>query len=110
MNILNTIYNSLFQRFTKAFPFTYMICLCLLFRLYYNCPVVATGGKGNLHGPYDNLALYPDLDAVEEWRKPGADIREWWKDMPDCLGKSADIGDLIDFFCRKRKNAYICQK
>lgn len=83
---------------------------CLLFRLYYKCPVVATGGKGNLHGPYDNLALYPDLDAVEEWRKSGAEVREWWKDLPEELGKTADIGDLIDFFCNKRKNAYICQK
>lgn len=76
---------------------------CLLFRLYYNCPVIATGGKGNLRGNLDNLALYPDIDASDEWRKSGAEVREWWIGYENVLDSNADIGDLIDFLCRNKK-------
>jgi len=59
---------------------------------------VACGGKSNLRGISARFRLYPDLDAVEDWRKSGARIAEWWKDWrltEDERPENADLGDKI---------------
>lgn len=69
---------------------------CLLGALYYGGIWISCGGKGNLRDVDENMILYSDLDAVDEWLQKGGILAEWWLDE-DCkgLGENADIGDLI---------------
>lgn len=69
---------------------------CLLGALYYGGIWISCGGKGNLRDVDENMILYSDLDAVDEWSQKGGTLAEWWLDE-DCegLGENADIGDLI---------------
>lgn len=69
---------------------------CLLGTLYYGGIWISCGGKGNLRDVDENMILYSDLDAVDEWSQKGGTLAEWWLDS-DCEGldENADIGDLI---------------
>lgn len=66
----------------------------LLCSLYYpNRIFVATGGKNNLRDVDDRAVLFPDIDAIEEWRAKGR-VCEWWTGWDACEAHS-DIGDMI---------------
>lgn len=54
---------------------------------------LATGGKTQLKGGDTRACLYPDMDAICEWREKG-NVIEWWEGE-DELGDHDDIGDLI---------------
>lgn len=67
---------------------------------------VATGGKSNLRDVDENMILWPDLDAVEDWSTiNGARIKEWWSDCDFELGSHDDYGDVI--VREKLKNVYM---
>ena len=55
---------------------------------------VATGGKGNVSLAGEGMVLYPDMDAVEEWKRRGLEVREWWTGW-DHAGKNADVADMV---------------
>lgn len=65
----------------------------LLYWLYYDRPVMATGGKNMLREFDPRLTLYPDMDAREEWEQRG-DVCEWWRSFEGVCGHD-DIGDAI---------------
>jgi hypothetical protein len=65
----------------------------LLLALETGWTVLATGGKNALKKVDADVELYPDMDAIEEWKKKGK-VAEWWKDW-DEVGEKSDIGDLI---------------
>lgn len=65
----------------------------LMFRLYYNRPVIATGGKNNLGNDCSKMVLVPDMDARDAWSEKG-EVWEWWKHF-EGLGDHADICDGI---------------
>lgn len=65
----------------------------LLFALYYDKPVMATGGKNALNEVDDRLILLPDMDARAEWDERGT-VWPWWEHFEGC-GDHDDIGDAI---------------
>lgn len=68
---------------------------CLLCALEYpDKTFVAVGGKNNISlvGGLD-CELYPDMDAIKEWRITELPIVEWWDENEE--GTTDDIGDLI---------------
>ena len=56
----------------------------------------ATGGKTNIRLVSDikdkHVRLFPDMDAVDEWKQYG-EVVEWWKGRD--VGEHSDIGDMI---------------
>lgn len=60
---------------------------------------LATGGKTQLRDSDARACLYPDMDAICEWRDKG-NVIEWWEGE-EGLGDHDDIGDLM---VRKIKN------
>ncbi len=72
---------------------------------------VATGGKGNLksllsdiHGKH--IRLFPDADAVAEWRETGYEVVDWFRCMPN-LSDHDDIGDFVVYKVREwQRNRY----
>lgn len=56
---------------------------------------LACGGKNNLRDTDDRTRLFPDLDAVEEWREKG-NVVEWWENCGVKLDDHADILDMIE--------------
>lgn len=60
---------------------------------------LATGGKSALKDTDDRTRLYPDLDAVNEWREKGH-VVEWWENCGLELDSHADILDMIEIKLR----------
>lgn len=56
---------------------------------------LASGGKNQLKDTDERTLLFPDLDAIEDWREKG-NVVEWWENCGISLNEKADIGDLID--------------
>lgn len=75
---------------------------CLLATLAYGGTWLATGGKTSLKTIYTNSKLYPDYDAVIDWRRKGGEIVEWWQGWDAC-GKTSDIGDLIEWSIKHKQ-------
>lgn len=55
---------------------------------------VATGGKGNIGLVEEGMRLYPDVDAVDRWKKTGLEVVEWWKGW-DGVGRTSDVADMV---------------
>lgn len=77
---------------------------CLLASLYYGRRFLATGGKSNLRDIEPNMVLVPDMDARMAWEERG-EVWPWWEkwSVPvEEIPATADIGDMIEYKCRKR--------
>lgn len=67
----------------------------LLAACYTGKVFVATGGKNGLGRVEEDMLLYPDIDAIEEWSaKKGAVIERWWENW-EITDDHADYGDYI---------------
>jgi hypothetical protein len=69
----------------------------LIYTLATSKIMLATGGKGNLSDIDNSTLLYPDYDAIEDWRsrsKNEDNVVDWWSEWDNC-GATSDIGDLI---------------
>lgn len=55
---------------------------------------VACGGKSNVRLADKDMVLYPDLDAVDNWRKSGLRVEKWWSDWKNTQ-ENADLADKI---------------
>ena len=69
----------------------------LIYTLATSKIMLATGGKGNLRDIDNATLLYPDYDAIDDWRsrsKNEDNVVDWWSEWDNC-GATSDIGDLI---------------
>ena len=70
---------------------------CLIYTLATSKIMLAVGGKSNLKDIGNSTLLYPDYDAIDDWRsrsKNEDNIVDWWSEWDNC-GVTSDIGDLI---------------
>lgn len=74
---------------------TAIACYCAFGGLW-----LATGGKGQLRDTDERTILYPDMDAICEWREKG-NVEEWWVNCGVELGEKDDMCDMIE---KKIKN------
>lgn len=74
---------------------TAIACYCAFGGLW-----LATGGKGQLRDTDERTILYPDMDAICEWREKG-NVEEWWVNSGVELGEKDDMCDMIE---KKIKN------
>lgn len=69
---------------------TALACYCAFGDLW-----LATGGKGQLRDTDERTILYPDMDAICEWREKG-NVEEWWINAGVELGEKDDMCDMIE--------------
>lgn len=69
---------------------TAIACYCAFGGLW-----VASGGKGQLRDTDARTILYPDMDAICEWREKG-NVEEWWVNCGVELGEKDDMCDMIE--------------
>ena len=55
---------------------------------------VATGGKGYIGLVEEGMILFPDMDAVDRWKKTGLEVCEWWQGW-EGAGRTSDVADMV---------------